>query len=1549
MRRAIASLAAVLAVPALIALPVITGPQATIRPVTPTVAHLALSAVDPVGLATSPTPPAEHAPGATTSTGSTTRAGTAAAPAPKPTAAATIQAQRTSTSGPVAPLKPAAVTPPTATAPFSLVAVSWKGPAPAGTTVQVRVREKDGAWTAWQELELGTEHGPDPGSAEDLAAGGRQGTDPLLTAGGSDGVQVRVDSPGGVLPADASVSLVDPKTSEADTLAAETPPATAVAAGDPLKPSIITRAQWGADESLRNGGPVYTGPIKVGFVHHTASTNNYTADTAAAQVRALYAYFTLSLGYSDIAYNFFVDRFGRVYEGRAGGMDQNVLGGHTAGFNQNTFAVSALGNFDVYKPTTSEGSAMATAVARLMAWKLALNHADPAATGTLVSNSNAGTSKYGVGETAVVPVISGHRDIGLTACPGQYLESYLPSIRTQTRAFMGTQLVSAAVTPSVSPYAAAGVSLTAKATGAVGWKLEVFSPCLATPITTVTGSVVAAGTLAATWNQRRADGSAAPPGTYRLVLSATAGSGVPYPVTKTLVVSETATSPLGPCTQVARISETERYAASVRVGRIAAPTAKTVVLAPGADALLPEALIAAPLASAKNAPLLLTGTSTVPAAVASEITRRKATTAYVVGSTTQVTSTVITKLKSLGVTTIVRLAGSTRSGTATAVAARIGSSTRAIVVSFDAGASLDVATAASAMAASLKRPLLVVARTAVPAVTSAGMKTLGITATSVIGPVASVSDAVVAAVKGTRVTGADPAAVSRALLAALAPSAAKVTALPTGSVYGRAVAAGARRPLVLGTGGTGGIAAWLGTAAAAHVLAIAPVSLWADTAITPMVTAITGRTAAPAPTPTPTPTPTPSTAAATTVTPDVPTAFVFNGAGFGHGVGMSQYGARGMALEGATASEIVTHYYTGTTVTPVRDDAAIRVNLLHHATKAVFRAEPLATGGGGIEVTLAGKAPVLGTSADIISVLQAGTSVTVLKTRGSATRTLGTATSVDIRWAGTRDAGSSGKVATVLNVAGSTAGFASDGHRYRYGSVTIASAAAGSFQVNNRVRIHDEYLLGIAEVSNSWPAASLQAQVLAARSYALSKAGTLRSVCLCHVDDGGGPYYDQTFAGWVKESGALGQNWRDAVVATYANTTVKGATVLRGKTILSAGKPIAAFYYAASGGRTQSSAEVWGGALPWAQSVDDHWSLDASVPWSQWIPRERTQAQVAAAFGLPDVVRVDLSSRTTGTGVKTAIAWSSTGTSASISGESLRSRLSLPGTWVTRIADVRSGDAATIAARTAQKSSSSTVVLAPIADPATVAVAGNLAAQKGWALLLTGTDALTTVTRTELARRTPTTVYALGTTTDLPAALITEVQGAIGAGTVTRVTGTNTTGVSVNAAKLLAPVNGALSIVVGETDLGSLAVASGAARAKKGPLLVLPGGDSPSTAVPAYLDSIGTSATVVIGSTVAVGDVVAATLPKVSRLTGADAVDTASRAATWIGTAAARSVVLGKAAAPISAIALAPGGPVLLVDTAIASSTKVVLQRGVTTVVSGPNVDAALVTGARRL
>lgn len=403
----------------------------------------------------------------------------------------------------------------------------------------------------------------------------------------------------------------------------------------------------------------------------------------------------------------------------------------------------------------------------------------------------------------------------------------------------------------------------------------------------------------------------------------------------------------------------------------------------------------------------------------------------------------------------------------------------------------------------------------------------------------------------------------------------------------------------------------------------------------------------------------------------VPTSFSFAGSGFGHGVGLSQYGARGMALEGATATQIAQHYYTGTTVTPVTDSMNLRVNLLHARPTAVFRTEALAAGGGAIEVTVTGKAPLVGTPADTWTVVAGTGVITLLRTRAGVTTTIGTGTYVVVRWAGTRNPGTAGSGGpTVLNLTTSVAGLAATGHRYKYGWVDFGTTAAAprTLEAVNSVRLHDEYLRGIGEMPSLWPAAALQAQVMAARTYALARYGTgvMRAACRCHVDSGKGPYYDESFIGFIKETSTAGALWRAAVAATNPTSST-------GLAVTSAGKPITAFFFAASGGRTQASREVWGGVLPYAVSTDDHWSMDASVPWSSWIPRVRTQAQVAAAFGLPNVVRLDLSAKTAGGAVKTAIAYSSTGATASITGEQLRSRLALPATWVTGVTDTVTG------------------------------------------------------------------------------------------------------------------------------------------------------------------------------------------------------------------------------------------------------------------------------------
>jgi hypothetical protein len=177
------------------------------------------------------------------------------------------------------------------------------------------------------------------------------------------------------------------------------------------QPSIISRAQWGANESWRNCGPQYSATLDQGHIHHTAGGNNYTAAQAPGIVRGIYSYHARTLGWCDIGYNFLVDRFGRIYEGRAGGIRDRVIGAHAAGFNRGSFAAAVMGNFEVAAPT----EASIDAVVRLFVWKMTYHKINP--TRTVVRD--------GRGYNAIV----GHRDVNPTACPGRHLYKRLGEIR----------------------------------------------------------------------------------------------------------------------------------------------------------------------------------------------------------------------------------------------------------------------------------------------------------------------------------------------------------------------------------------------------------------------------------------------------------------------------------------------------------------------------------------------------------------------------------------------------------------------------------------------------------------------------------------------------------------------------------------------------------------------------------------------------------------------------------------------------------------------------------------------------------------------------------------------------------------------------------------------------------------------------------------------------------------------------------------------------------------------------------------------------------------
>ena len=349
------------------------------------------------------------------------------------------------------------VSDPQAVTGLGAVGVTWDGgDVVADDAIAIQVRtEKDGAWSEWSDLTYHEEHGPDPGSEE--AEHARPGTDGTVV-GDVDQVQVKVEMAEGELPADLKLAVVDPGTpveteEEApaiDTSEMEVPPNPAADTTDTAntenteagveetegtvqepeadptvadeaialqattvtpKPMIYSRAQWGADESKRDGNPSYF-EVHGGFVHHTVNANDYKRKDVPAIIRSIYAYHTQSRGWSDIGYNFLVDRFGRIWEGRYGGVDRAVVGAHTLNYNSYSFAMSAIGNFELVQPPAK----MIQAYAALMAWKLSLHGVSAASTVQRIGSKN-------------FQAINGHRDAASTACPGKYLYAQIPEIR----------------------------------------------------------------------------------------------------------------------------------------------------------------------------------------------------------------------------------------------------------------------------------------------------------------------------------------------------------------------------------------------------------------------------------------------------------------------------------------------------------------------------------------------------------------------------------------------------------------------------------------------------------------------------------------------------------------------------------------------------------------------------------------------------------------------------------------------------------------------------------------------------------------------------------------------------------------------------------------------------------------------------------------------------------------------------------------------------------------------------------------------------------------
>jgi SpoIID/LytB domain protein len=362
---------------------------------------------------------------------------------------------------------------------------------------------------------------------------------------------------------------------------------------------------------------------------------------------------------------------------------------------------------------------------------------------------------------------------------------------------------------------------------------------------------------------------------------------------------------------------------------------------------------------------------------------------------------------------------------------------------------------------------------------------------------------------------------------------------------------------------------------------------------------------------------------------EVPATFNFTGAGYGHGVGMSQIGAKSRAAAGESATAILKYYYKDVEVIPVPDTATIRVNIGHALKSVTFSTTSAGTSlqlysGDVLVGTTANKKKLtLAVAPDLKSIQGYNSSLLTLKWSG------GTTPVVTVTESGTTE-------------------------RFRYGQINI-KVVKGALEVTTSLAIHDEYLLGISEVSSSWPSAILEAQTIASRSYALSKMGGIKASCDCHLYS---HIADQNFVGYAKEAEPrIGKLWREAVLRTIVDSST-------GLAILSGGKPIQAYFFSSSGGATQTTADAWGGFTAYTQSVPDSASVDVALNprFASW-KASTTQALVATAFGLPNVVSLEIISRNSAGAVTWIKGVSSEGVSQMIRGDTFRSRVKLPSPW----------------------------------------------------------------------------------------------------------------------------------------------------------------------------------------------------------------------------------------------------------------------------------------------
>lgn len=613
-----------------------------------------------------------------------------------------------------------------------VVGVTWEADLTSPESVALRYRS-DEQWTQWYPLEVDsgaentTTSGTEPMAITNATA--MEVTLHVAEANSSDGYTVNVIDPTASTPASLSAQTDERTKIEQSTVtpdlgarySASAPPVSNIAAAYGIQ--INTRQAWGADESIRDDEDMaqdhlvtYNGAV----VHHTASSNNYTKAQVPGIIQGFYRYHAITQGWGDIGYQLLVDRFGGVWEGRYGSLERTRLGAHARGGNFQTFGISVIGTFsDVAPPAAAQD-----ATARAISWMF-----------DTYNISNAKGSIWVPGSTGpgrMVDTISGHRQVSITACPGDAFFTLLPNMRNQVDRIINPTL-SGKVTRLEGP---------GRFDTSANAALDTF-PAGAATVFLASGS---------DYPDALAGGPAASLEGAPLLL--TAPSALPVPIRKALELLnprrivilggtesvyasvETELEGLSGVPAVERVGGDNRYETAAMLAESQFETAPHIYLASGEN--FPDALSAGPVAGANSSPLLLSGAERLPEATAQAITSLNPLNVTVLGGDSAISPEVSDEIAELTGATITRFAGVDRFDTSALVTRSVYNNTSDIVF-IASGTTFPDALSGGPNSQRQGAPMLLVSPSGIPQPTQSALRELRPKKIIIIGGPAAIS------------------------------------------------------------------------------------------------------------------------------------------------------------------------------------------------------------------------------------------------------------------------------------------------------------------------------------------------------------------------------------------------------------------------------------------------------------------------------------------------------------------------------------------------------------------------------------------------------------------------------------------------------------------------------------------------------------------------------------------------------------------------------------------------------------------------------------------